>query len=461
MGAQPNSVADVECVSLRAEVDALTTQLLTCFEEVTLLYDLAQDMGVVVDVEKAAGTALARILQVIPATLGMVLIGPHPELLESVASYGDIGADGSRCLVARESAAVALERGVQVMVHAEGSIRPGGAPAEEPVLATPLFHRNKADAGMGAHGVVVFVGHDGSDRFSAGEAQLGAVVASQLAHGVENAHLISQLREKERLESEVALAAQMQRSLLPPRAPILAQASLAAVCLPAAQVGGDYFDFVTGLNGAVDVVVADVTGHGLGPGLIMAMTRSVLRAQLRGPSSLPGAMGATASMMWDDLVSTEAFITVFAARFDPTLRLLRYVNGGHHPALLRRRDGSIEELTSEGMPFGLISSPSYEENSRVLEPGDVVLIFSDGLVEANAPDGTEFGTPRLRELLAKSRPCSADDLVTDVLAALRRFLEEGPQEDDVTIAALIVQGDLDRDRMSWGDEATGAGRGSG
>jgi phosphoserine phosphatase RsbU/P len=190
----------------------------------------------------------------------------------------------------------------------------------------------------------------------------------------------------------------------------------------------------------VNIVVADVTGHGLGPGLIMAMTRSVLRAELRRLGSLSEALQETNAVMWDDLVATECFITVFAARYEPQNRCLHYVNAGHPPALLHGGDGSSDELTSGGMPFGIVPSPNYEESSRQLEPGDVVLMFSDGVVEASSPDGVAYGLGGLSALVAEGTR-SASDLVARVLDDLTAFQGSGVQHDDITVVALHVTED--------------------
>ena len=216
-----------------------------------------------------------------------------------------------------------LDAAMDLMSHAgrsdatpQGPILVGGAlhtgtayvgptgPADDPVLAVPLLTHGGGAEKLSTAGVLVLVGHARDDRFSAGDAQLAAAVARQLSLGVENARTVSQLREKEGLDRELELAADIQRSLLPAIAPKLLNASLAAACLPAAHVGGDYFDFVRGDDGVVHAVVADVTGHGLGPGMIMAMTRIALRAELSGAQSLPEAIAAANRVMWDDLVAT-------------------------------------------------------------------------------------------------------------------------------------------------------------
>jgi serine phosphatase RsbU (regulator of sigma subunit) len=442
-----NAALIAELAVLREDVNSLASELLNQYEEITLLYDLTRDLGVVLDLGAASEIALVRSLEVIPATFGVVLVGDSPDDLTTVASSGGTEPNDRLRLLAGEAARMAIVNGSQVMVHAGGFLHEGGGPVDGPVLAAPLLASNAATVG-GAAGALVFAGHGDADRFSAAEAQLCAVVARQLAQGIENARLIGQLREKERLESELELAADIQRSLLPKRAPEVVGATFAARCLPAAQVGGDFYDYVAGPGGMIHAVVADVVGHGLGPGLIMAMTRSVLRAELRSKESLADAVTATNAVMWDDLVATEAFITLFAVRYDPRSRRLSFVNGGHHPAMLRHRNGEITDLSSDGMPFGLLPMPPYEERARYLAPGEIVLIFSDGVIESCAPDGAEFGSMRLRALVAEAGGGSAEALVERVVADLTSFHGPGPQEDDITLLALCVTDDDCRHKVS-------------
>ncbi len=430
--------------SVRAEADALAQELLDRYEEVTLLYDLSREVGVMLNVERAAQTALGRSLEVIPARLGMVFIATPDGDLVPIATGGSDHGDGALARLGRWAALQAMRRATYVMVHTGEALDGDTHTAQAPVLAVPLQVGEGEDVPGTAPGVLVYVGHGTAGMFSAGQAQLAATVARQLALGLENARLVAEVREKEGLERELELAAGMQRSLLPAKAPTVPNASLAAACLPATRVGGDYYDYLPGPDGVVNALVADVTGHGVGPGLIMAMTRSVLRAELRDRRPLPAALASTNAVMWEDLAATGVFITLFAVRYDPATRELRYVNGGHHPALLRHPDGSVEELDSDAMPLGLLPDPPYEEGVVVLEPGAVVLIFSDGVVETRSPDGELFGTPRLLDLV--TRLGAEGKLIPEVLDVLERFKGGGPQLDDVTLVELRVAGEGEQSR---------------
>ncbi len=432
--------------AVRGDLDLLTDELLERYEEVTLLHEVSQDLGVVVDVGRAAEAALARTLKAVPARFGHVFVRDADGHVDAVASAGESSRAAAPDGIVPVLAEATLRGGASTLVHAGQTVPGTSVRAVEPLLAVPITLEGVTTTG--ALGVLVLVGHSLRQRFSAGEAQLAGTVARQLAVGLENGRLVSALREKERLEGELELAAAIQARLLPASAPPVHGARLRAACLPAEHVGGDYYDFaVCGERGAVATVVADVTGHGVGPGLIMAMTRSVLRAELATTSNLPAALTATNTTMWDDLLATGLFITVFCLSFEPSTRQVRFVNGGHHPALLRHPDGRVEELDSDGMPIGLLPDPGYEEGRAELAPGSVVLVFSDGVVETRAPGGELFGTARLVDLLAEHG--GKPDVIDRLLAALAGHRAGAAQQDDVTVVELRVDPPDPADAATW------------
>lgn len=420
--------------AVRHDLDLMAEELLERYEEVTLLHEVSHDLGVVVDIPSAAQAALDRTLRAIPAQLGKVLVQSQAD--DGRVTVAQSGTeDPIRAALSAAVAQASLGRRGEVLVHAGQRVPGSDMVAAEPALGVPV-QLEGAGPGEQPPGVLVLVGNDSHARFSAGEAQLAATVARQLAVGLENGRLVSALREKERLEHELGLAAGIQAQLLAGSAPVVPGASLRAVCLPAEHVGGDYYDFVVAEDGAVTTVVADVTGHGVGPALIMAMTRSVLRAEFHNSASLTAALTATNATMWEDLLATGLFITVFALTFDPDSGRVRFVNGGHHPALLRHPDGRVEELDSEGMPIGLLPDPGYEDGEAVPEPGSVLLLFSDGVVETRAPDGRLFGTPRLVEFLREEG--THPHLVDGLLAELEKYRAGAPQQDDVTVVEVRI-----------------------
>ena len=418
------------------EVQALSDELLERYEEVTLLHELADALVAVFDEADACATVLHRARLAIDARYGEVFLSDADGGLQAASPPPPAHAlpppdVQDQAEAALRVAHAARGRTTPLLLN-RGDLHQGVALAE-PALCVPLRASAARSGQSDELGVLVLLGR-AADRFTAGEAALGVTVGRQLATVLENDRLLLQLREKERIEREVEVAADIQRQLLPARSPLLPGATLAAVCLPAERVGGDYYDFVV-TDDAVTVVVADVSGHGIGPGLMMAMTRSALRHELQSGASLSQAMAATNKMMWDDLLATGLFITVFGIHYEFATGKTRFVNGGHHPALLRRADGTVEPLDGDGYPLGLLPDATFEEPSVVVEPGDSVVLFTDGIVEERAPSGEMFGTHRLVRLLCDTAGPASDA----ILEALQVWRDGGPQLDDVTLVELCTE----------------------
>jgi sigma-B regulation protein RsbU (phosphoserine phosphatase) len=206
-------------------------------------------------------------------------------------------------------------------------------------------------------------------------------------------------------------------------------------------VGGDYFDYLLDADGRLVLLVADVAGHSMSSALLMAMARSILRREIGhapGPAKL---LDATNRTLFADLVNAELFITAFCAVYDPRQRKLEFANAGHnHPLLRRASDGSVQELDTDGVTLGILEDGGYEEASTELDPGDLLLLYTDGVVEAADPEQDQFGDERLSELLAGSDGATPAELIDSVLEAVEGHTDGQPQRDDVTLVALRLSG---------------------
>ncbi|HEV3129090.1 MAG TPA: SpoIIE family protein phosphatase [Solirubrobacteraceae bacterium] len=248
-------------------------------------------------------------------------------------------------------------------------------------------------------------------------------------------------QQQQAIQAEVDLAASVQRGLLPTAPPELPGIELAGQCVPAANVGGDYFDYLLDADGRLVLLVADVAGHSMSSALLMAMARSILRREIGhapGPAKL---LDATNRTLFADLVNAELFITAFCAVYDPRQRKLEFANAGHnHPLLRRASDGSVQELDTDGVTLGILEDGGYEEASTELGPGDLLLLYTDGVVEAADPEQDQFGDERLSELLAGSDGATPAELIDSVLEAVEGHTDGQPQRDDVTLVALRLSG---------------------
>jgi PAS domain S-box-containing protein len=241
-------------------------------------------------------------------------------------------------------------------------------------------------------------------------------------------------QERERIEQELKVARLIQQTLLPKSVPELPGYDVAAHYRPAREVGGDFYDFLELPEGRLGLVIGDVSGHGIPAALMMANTQSVLRAVAQRGGSKPGRILAEVNeALWTHM-PPSMFVTCFYGLLDPESGSFRYANAGHNLPYCHQ-EGMAIELRATGMPLGLMPAMSYEQKEITLKPGESVLLYSDGLVEAHNPRGEMFGTPRMQGFVG-AHPGGAA-LIDALLAELERFTgEQWEQEDDITLLTL-------------------------
>jgi serine phosphatase RsbU (regulator of sigma subunit) len=242
-------------------------------------------------------------------------------------------------------------------------------------------------------------------------------------------------QERQRIEQELRVARLIQQTLLPKSVPALAGYDVSAYYQPANEVGGDFYDFLELDDGQLGLIVGDATGHGMPAAVLMASTRSVLRAVAQRGGTAPGQVLAEANEVLYPDIPSNMFVTCFYAILDPTEGRLLYANAGHNLPCCRH-EGPATELGARGMPLGLMPGMRYEEKEAVLAPGECVLFYSDGLIEAHNPQGEMFGTRRLRSLLTEP-PMGGTDLITSLMEEMKWFTGKRlEQEDDITLVTL-------------------------
>jgi predicted ester cyclase len=245
--------------------------------------------------------------------------------------------------------------------------------------------------------------------------------------------LEQEIRERERVEQEMRVARGIQQASLPKEVPTLEGWEVCPLYQPAREVGGDFYDFLELPNGRLGLVVGDATGKGVPAALVMASARSMLRALAQASESPGDVLGRVNDPLFTD-IPPNMFVTCFYAILEPKSGRLHYANAGHDLPYLWH-GGEAEELRARGMPLGLMPAMSYEEKEIVLDAGDGVLFYSDGLVEAHDPRGEMFGFPRLRALIAEHG--QEGSLEEALLGELYSFVGEGwEQEDDITLLTL-------------------------
>ena len=247
--------------------------------------------------------------------------------------------------------------------------------------------------------------------------------------------LEQEISERARIEQELQVARRIQQASLPKEVPELEGWQITPYYQPAREVGGDFYDFHPLSEGRLGLVVGDATGKGVPAALVMSTALGMLQAVSEAlNSSSPGEVLFRVNDTLLSRIPPNMFVTCFYAILDPKSGSLTYANAGHDLPYLRHGDDA-EELRARGMPLGLMSGMSYEEGEASLREEDVVLFYSDGLVEAHDPEGKMFGFPRLRALVAEhGEQRSLGDFL---LEELYSFVGEGwEQEDDITVLTL-------------------------
>src|ERR687898_434334 len=234
-------------------------------------------------------------------------------------------------------------------------------------------------------------------------------------------------QERERIEQELRVARMIQHTLLPKSAPELRSYHIAAYYRPAREVSGDFYDFLELEDGRLGLVVGDASGKGIPAAMVMANTRSVLRTIAQGGDIAPGQVLEEANEILYPDIPPNMFITCIYGVLDPSRDTFTYANAGHDLPYLHR-NGDAEELRATGMPLGLMLGMAYEEKEVVVDAGESVLFYSDGLVEAHDPKGEMFGFPRLRALVAEHDE-EEDSLVDFLLEELYSFVAEGWEQE--------------------------------
>lgn len=308
--------------------------------------------------------------------------------------------------------------------------------------------------------------------------QLGelAVAFNEMSANIQS--LLQERVERERLEREIEIAAQVQAQLFPRSVPRLANAEIAGECRAARGVAGDYYDYIEVADKLVAFTLADVSGKGISASLVMSNLQATLRAQTSiiaermrsagaataaasvapasvggdGVAEMPcGVTGIDESCAVENMVTsindqlcrnTEAsrFATLFLALYEDDARTLRYTNAGHNPPVLLRKDGKVERLTEGGMMVGAFDWAKYAEARTSLAPGDLLLVFSDGITEAQNAIGEEYGEERLIEFVRRHRDLPAGEVRSRIFEEIDRWSGSQERDDDQTLVILKAAG---------------------
>jgi len=291
-------------------------------------------------------------------------------------------------------------------------------------------------------GVLTAFSKSSKGIFSAEFIELFKSLAGQIGIAWRNARQVERLmiaREKER---ELDIARTIQLGLLPGSTPVIKGVSLAGICIPAHEVGGDYYDYLLREKDALDLVIADVSGHSVGAALTMGWIRTFIRDRARAQNihRAKEIMGALNEFFYEDLTRAELFVTMFYLIYDSPTRTLSFANAGHNrPLLYRAGSRGCERLDAEGLILGIISTVVFEEKQKLLEPGDILLLYTDGILEVENQEGVFFGEERLQAILEQKWAASPQTIIDALLGQARAFSGLKTFIDDVTVVVMKIE----------------------
>ncbi len=379
---------------------------------------------------------VALVFEAVPADRCMIMMRDekNPELKVAVARLRDRVGEVGEIRISRSVIDEVVANGKSVLTSdaqadprfAGGTVMLQGVRS---VLAVPL------GVGSNVFGIIYADSPLAEGRFTEDHLKVSTTLASVAAIRVENARLTEEQMERERLEREQQVASEIQQRFLPATAPIVTGYELQGISFPCYEIGGDYYDFIQREDGRLVVALGDVSGKGTAAALLMSSLHAAVHAQADIHDSLVKTISAVNRYLVDSIPANR-FVTLFYAELDPQNGTLSFLNAGHNPPLIVHTGGTMEQLASGGLPLGIMTNADFREGRTKLYPGDVLVIYSDGVSEATNPSGEEFGPTRLYEVVARNLEASAGGIRDRIESALTKFCQGTPAADDITLVIV-------------------------
>jgi len=452
--------AIVAIVYLRREIERLREEHRGCEKEKKATYDFLSQLGAkmsaTIDLDGTLETIVSFLVETARAQAGAaflmdgnresltarVLVGMFPPLQETFdyaltkvkylhqkmrktpipvgkGIIGEVAATGKPILIARarEDSRVPQTPGFEI----------------DALIAAPLIVQNRIE------GVFALVNHVGGGPFSNEELNILRALAEQASVTIQIVQMYDAMAEKQRMEQELRVAQDFQKMLLPKQCPQVPGVEIGAVSLPALEVGGDFYDFFWLDSDRLGIVIADVAGKGIPGALIMSMVRSVVRAESPHATSPRAVLERVNQTVFAD-TRERVFITMMFAILDLSRRTLTFARAGHEPLVAYSRStGGMRLLAPEGIALGLVDNHLFSvirDQEVPLENGDVVVLYTDGVIEAMDERDREYGQERFLDMLRTHVEMPAEDLIHALVTDVRHFARSGRQSDDITLVVL-------------------------
>ena len=420
------------------EVEHAASELAERYEEINLLYSISEILGRTVSLEVGAATILQEVSETVGARRASILVpNDAADALVLLARQGSAEvpvppiAFDDKCSVSahvfRTLHSIIVDDG-QMVCDAERGFRRGG------MLTVPILWTTQD--GSEPLGVVNLSDRRSGQVFTAGDQKLVTAIASQIGAAIQNARLVRQSLDQQRMQQEMQLAHDLQMKLLPDAAHVAPEAMVAARVVPAEDVGGDFYNLYRLSDKRIGVMIGDVSGHGYQAALIMALTMSASAIHAQGTADPAEMLRRLYSSVKEELTTTEMFVSALYAVVDREKKQLRFGNMGHPHAFVISRAGVVERLKAGGPPLGMLDE-APESITRPWDPeGDVLLLFTDGITDARDRDGVRLDEKPVIDCVVKHRDEPPAQIAGRVFALLDHYTGDTPRKDDLTLVVL-------------------------
>ncbi len=420
------------------EVEHAANELAERYEEINLLYSISEILGRTVSLEDGAATILKEVSETVGAHLGAILVhDAATSSLQVIARTGGTDVPSTPialddpCSVSahvfRTLHSLIVDDG-EMLCDAERGFRRGA------MLTVPILWT--AQDGSKPLGIVNLSDRRSGQAFTAGDQKLVTAIASQIGAAIQNARLVRQSLDQQRMQQEMQLAHDLQMKLLPDAAHVAPEATVAALVVPAEDVGGDFYNLYRLSQHRIGVMIGDVSGHGYQAALIMALTMSASAIHAQGTDDPAEMLRRLYMSVKEELTTTEMFVSALYAVVDRDNGVLRYGNMGHPHAFVVSRDGIVDRLVAGGPPLGMLDKAPASSQRPWDVDGDVLLLFTDGIADARNRDEKRLGEAPVLEVVTKHRAETPAQIATRVFELLDEYTGDVPPKDDLTLVIL-------------------------
>jgi sigma-B regulation protein RsbU (phosphoserine phosphatase) len=420
------------------EVEHAANELAERYEEINLLYSISEILGRAVTLDETARTILSEISGTVGARRGSIFT--HDRVTDMLMPVAVLGADLSavKPIPLTDNTSVsarvfktlhpALVEDGEMKSDAEAAFRKGA------MLSVPIMWT--APRGSEPLGVVNLSDRRSGQPFTAGDQKLMSAIATQIGTAIQNARLVRDSVDRQRLAREMQLANELQMKLLPSVDVVAPTARVAARVVPAESVGGDFYNLFRLDHGCTGVMIGDVSGHGYQAALIMALTMSASAIQAQRTNDPGETMHALWQSVHEELETTEMFISGFYAIVDRNAGEIWYANTGHPHAFVFGIDGSYERLAAADPPLGMGEGRPATIRRPWDTAGDLLVLFTDGISDARNPAGERLGEQKILDVIRETRREEPQKIVDRVFEMLNRYVGSAPRRDDLTLVLL-------------------------